>query len=66
MKFQDAILTYIAQNKDIRSYAEFSRRCNISNAYLTQLMNGKKLNPSKIILKRIELITGFEIDELKN
>lgn len=66
MKFKDAILTYIAQNKDVGSYSKFAKQCGISGAYLTQLMNGKRSNPSKIVLKKVEIITGFEIDELKD
>ena len=66
MKFKDAILTYIAQNRDVGSYSKFAKICDISGAYLTQLMNGKKTNPSKIVLKKIEIVTGFEIDELKD
>lgn len=61
MDYKDAVLTYVAENNI--TYTEFAKRAKISVPYLIQLINGKRNNPSKILLKKIELLVGTKVEK---
>lgn len=56
MYYKEAIITYLAQNN--MTYAEFSKKSKISLPYVNNLLNGKRNNPSRKTLMKIQLIVG--------
>lgn len=46
------------------SQAELARKADLTEAYVSQLLNGKRKNPSLAVLKRIAKALGVTVTEL--
>lgn len=55
----------ILNEKNISVY-KLAEESKVSNSYLSEIINGKKSNPSIKILKRIADVLGVSIEDLVN
>ena len=62
MKINEILRNYL--NEHTMSMREFSRRCGLSNTYITNIVNGTDNNPSLDVLTKIALAMGISSQDL--